>query len=62
MSSSKFSTPEGSLSEIYRPSPTLMSKLAAVAATEFPRRFFVTVATKAPSSIGSTGEPFFELG
>lgn len=42
---------------MYRPSPTLISKLA----DSFPRRLFVTVATTDPFSEVSTGDPFCEL-
>jgi hypothetical protein len=44
------------------PSPTLIAKSAAVVSLlSLPRRFFVIVATKEPSSTASTGDPFSEL-
>jgi hypothetical protein len=43
---------------MYRPSPTLISKLAS---NLFPCRFFVMVATMSPNSCDSKGGPLEEL-
>lgn len=63
LSESKFPILLGSVSEINLPSPTLIAKsvVSVVSLLSLPRRFFVIVATKEPSSAASIGDPFSEL-
>jgi hypothetical protein len=60
LSESKFPILLGSVSEMNLPSPTLIAK-SVVSLLSLPRRFFVIVATKEPSSAASIGDPFSEL-
>jgi hypothetical protein len=63
LSGSKLPILLGSVSEMNLPSPTLIAKsvVSVVSLLSLPRRFFVIVATKEPSSAASIGDPFSEL-
>jgi hypothetical protein len=63
LSESKFPILLGSVKEMNLPSPTLIAKsvVSVVSLLSLPRRFFVIVATKEPSSAASIGDPFSEL-
>jgi hypothetical protein len=63
LSESRFPILLGSVSEMNLPSPTLIAKSVVSVASllSLPRRFFVIVAIKEPSSAASIGDPFSEL-